>query len=172
MPRDRPKDVPYGGRTGDPPKPSQSSIDKSRIPDVSRLEPRRQASGADTKTVVALFELDGGSSGSDFVTDVRGYDVYIPFAASLSEINVWSVNGVAFSMTFDLWRCAYSARPAVVANTILPAPIVIAAATGYNDRILANVNKTIVGGDIIKLYVTSVSSLKRGVVALTMERSI
>lgn len=75
-------------------------------------------------------------------------------------------------MTFDLWQCKWEDKPATVANTILPAPIAMAAVSSYSDRILANVDRELVGGNVLTLAVTSVSSLSLGYVALIMERSI
>ena len=159
-----------GAKRIDPPKPVPSAMDLSRIPVVSRLEPRRSAVGADWKSCYVDWTLDGG--GSLFVPSTDGYDWVIPAPFTISEIRAWSKNGDVFDMEFDLWQCKWADKPATVLDTILPAPIVITAAADYSDRILANVARELVAGNVLTLFITSVANLELGYVALIMERSI
>jgi len=163
------KSMGYGDRVDRPPSPMPGD-GQSRITLPGRFSSRRAASGADWKTFSAIWTLDGG--GADFVPDTIGYDVVVPGPATISEVRFWEANDAAASINFDIWRDKWDNGKPTIADTILPAPISVVGAARYRDRVLANWNRVVVGGDVLKLYVNSCALIKRGFVALVMERSI
>jgi hypothetical protein len=163
--------VTFGRDSANDRKPAVGSlIEQSRIQVPKRLEPRGPAAGRDWRTFPVIFTLDGG--GSDFVPDLIGADFRVRTPCTLSAITFWEAFDNAASIEFDIWKAKWTDPAPTVADTILPAPIIIAGSARYEDILLANVNRNFVVGDVVKVMVTSCSDILRGFIELTLERSI
>ena len=160
----------FGNPRVDPPPVVPSAIDRSRIADPKRLEPRRVAAGADWKTVPVIYTLDGG--GSAFVPDLIGADARIMFPCSISSIAFWTADDVAADIEFDLWLGKWGGAAPTVADTILSAPIALTNTARWEDSILDGVSKSIEAGSVLKLFVDTCADITRAQVIVTLERSI
>lgn len=121
-----------------------------------------------TITVAVAFNMDNGAS--VLATGIKG-DIRIPFAATLTK---WSLlPDVSGSIQIDLWKDTYANYPPTVADTITAsAKPLISSATKNESSTLTGWTTSVSAGDIIRVNIDSVTSIKRCLLVLEMTRTV
>lgn len=112
-----------------------------------------------------LLAIDGGTA--VITTGLKGY-VSLPVDGTWKKWRILSTDGLSGSITFDIWKAAYSAYPPTVANTITAAdkPLITSAIKNEGTA-LTGWTTAFTAGDILGFNVDTVTTLKK--VSLTLE---
>ena len=113
--------------------------------------------------------IDGG--GSAITTGVKGF-VEVPFACTIIAATLLSTDAAVTSgsIVIDVWKDTYANYPPVVGDSITAsAKPTLASATKSKDSTLTGWTTAIAAGDIIGFSVTSVTTVTRVTLSLTVQ---
>jgi hypothetical protein len=126
----------------------------------ARLPPRIGAVG---------IVIDG--AGAVITTGVKGF-LRVPFAGTITGVTVLSTDAAASagSIVIDIWKDTFANYPPTVADTITAsAKPTLTTANKSEDVTLTGWNKTIAAGDVLGFNVTSVATVTRVALTLTVQ---
>jgi len=113
--------------------------------------------------------IDGG--GSVITTGVKGF-VEVPFACTITAVTLLSTDAAVTSgsIVIDIWKDSYANYPPVVGDAITAsAKPTLSSATKSRDTTLTGWTTAIAAGDMLGFSVTSVTTLTRVALSLTVQ---
>jgi hypothetical protein len=112
--------------------------------------------------------LDGG--GAVLTTGVKGF-LEVPFACTITGVTLLSSDPAVLSgsIIVDVWKDSYANYPPTVGDSITAsAKPTITSATKSKDTTLTGWTKSLAAGDVLGFSITSVTTLQRVAVSLTV----
>jgi hypothetical protein len=119
------------------------------------------------RTAVLTFTIDGGGLP---ITTGHKADLVVDFNCYIEQVTLLAAQ--SGSIVIDLWKDTYGNYPPVVGDTITAsAKPTLSAATKYQSSTLTGWTRAINAGDIIRLNVDSVLTIRRIVLAVKVRRT-
>ncbi len=112
--------------------------------------------------VAASFLIDGG--GAVITTGVKG-DLVIPFAGTITGWTALADQGG--SINVNVWRSTYAAYPPISGGSLFTLAI-----SSTNKAQSGGISHAIAAGDVIRFNVSSVTTIQRVTLSLTITRSV
>lgn len=115
-----------------------------------------------TVTTAATYTLDGG--GSTLTTGVHG-DILVPFAGTITGYTL--LPDQSGSLSIGVWKDSYANYPPVVGDLLLTLTL-----TATTKAQVTGLSHAVAAGDILRFNLTSVTSVTRVSIVLTMTREV
>jgi hypothetical protein len=104
------------------------------------------------------FLIDGG--GSAITTGIKG-GLRIPFACTINDVELTSIDGTTGSIVVDIWKDTYTNFPPIISDSICASnKPTISSGTKSQNATLSGWTTTINAGDYLLFNVDSATSVK------------